>query len=518
MEVVSPSDLTDPIALRAYAVAILRRSNTFLPVYALPPEVLNKIFVLCADKEWLEKRTDHSRFAVAQVSHYWRAVAVATPDLWSHIAVNDHNIPSKVRKLLERAGMLPLTLSVQFGGSNSPIPVNVSLAAANAVLDLLPRAVSLHVAMPRKVFDSLTWPLSASASMQQLKITGRNLGSPRPLAGLMDTLPARFPQLQALEAAGFSFNLIGCRLPLSLTQLHIDNIYPDNAEADLVLAFLRTAPALQRLTLLFSSPALDVGLRPPPVGPPVLLNELEEFRLGGPGTICVPLLSGIQVPSSTRQKISLRFNWRDSYLIADCINVLIPQVKQIGGTFQTASISDEMGEGRYSLTVVAWKDALSDDAIALPQAHAGLSADLIYEFKLAAAVVPAGGREPPNSRPVKAVIPAFPFDSVRSLRLALVDCGCLDALALCAWMHTVGDISCYSERARPPEFLAKVLALLGPFENTYFEQLRTILMSGVSIRPALPLLRSVSEERGRSGAALTLQLKKVLRRPNGPVG
>ncbi|KAF5339395.1 hypothetical protein D9611_009902 [Ephemerocybe angulata] len=71
-------------------LALKRRRNAASPVYRLPPELLSKIFFLALrymDVDYSKMRPECTKMSICAVSHQWREIAFAAPELWMEIQI-----------------------------------------------------------------------------------------------------------------------------------------------------------------------------------------------------------------------------------------------------------------------------------------------------------------------------------------------------------------------------------------------------------------------------------------------
>ncbi|KAJ7761975.1 hypothetical protein DFH07DRAFT_814744 [Mycena maculata] len=88
------------------------------PIRRIPPEVLGEIFTHCLPKDpFIEASVAHCPLLLTQISSSWRSVALATPALWTSLAVN-LSITSCLPKLsliqtwIARSGSCPLSFHI----------------------------------------------------------------------------------------------------------------------------------------------------------------------------------------------------------------------------------------------------------------------------------------------------------------------------------------------------------------------------------------------------------------------
>ncbi|TRM60956.1 hypothetical protein BD626DRAFT_503331 [Schizophyllum amplum] len=93
------------------------RDAIVAPVRRLPSELLQAIFVAAVSEETDPELQMRTRLRIACVSYHWRAVALATGEIWTNIACS-YVFPSSLRRIpilklcVERAGSRPLRVTV----------------------------------------------------------------------------------------------------------------------------------------------------------------------------------------------------------------------------------------------------------------------------------------------------------------------------------------------------------------------------------------------------------------------
>jgi hypothetical protein len=120
-EIISKTDPQLQILEETGHLITSRDADVFLipsPVVLFPPELIAEIFLALG--------VQHRNICV-QICHAWREIAISTPRLWSEVSIalrkkkfNDQM--SYFRILCERAGVLPLSVSLQFQDNRDYYP------------------------------------------------------------------------------------------------------------------------------------------------------------------------------------------------------------------------------------------------------------------------------------------------------------------------------------------------------------------------------------------------------------
>uniref|UniRef100_A0A0W0F760 F-box domain-containing protein n=1 Tax=Moniliophthora roreri TaxID=221103 RepID=A0A0W0F760_MONRR len=106
---------------------LFRCRSLLSPVHRLPPEILGDIFTILIDlpakERWLSSKT-HPALAVSRTCGRWRDIAIATPSVWSTVAIcfnitscvrlSYSQLHSLTRLFLDRSRRCPLKLVLDF--------------------------------------------------------------------------------------------------------------------------------------------------------------------------------------------------------------------------------------------------------------------------------------------------------------------------------------------------------------------------------------------------------------------
>ncbi|TFK61087.1 hypothetical protein BDN72DRAFT_849973 [Pluteus cervinus] len=211
--------------------------NALMPVNCLPAEVLLNIFAL-AGRRW-EMEAGRVMLKITWVSHYWRTLALGSPDLWTVVT---NQTLGQTDEWLTRSGSAPLSIGL----------FNIRpgvLATPNhhfqSLFDEMSRIETLHLTLSprepdyRTVLDSL-WREPA-VLLTGLKLGGLNL--PR-------DFPSKIPNVQylCLGRCQFGWEISTLRLH-QLSCLHISTPHT-KVSVGQVIELLYGIPTLEYLVLI----------------------------------------------------------------------------------------------------------------------------------------------------------------------------------------------------------------------------------------------------------------------------
>ncbi|TCD68949.1 hypothetical protein EIP91_009339 [Steccherinum ochraceum] len=226
--------------------------NALVPAAIAPPEILAAIFRLYVDYALSTLSSGRWPFSpfkwIVGITHtcrYWREVALGTPTLWTHIAVDVCTV-DVIKAFVERSGTAPLT--VEAGFQEDEIPVDRLRALQPAIR----RVQKLQLQLPRAQYRDLvgSGPVGAITSLTSLTLYAPSFGEPELSLPIIDFFPHTFPSLRHLDARGYAINWDPSLFPKTLNSLHIEG--PGSAPASDVMAVLATLPALQDLSLAYT--------------------------------------------------------------------------------------------------------------------------------------------------------------------------------------------------------------------------------------------------------------------------
>ncbi|KAL1744427.1 hypothetical protein HDZ31DRAFT_38720 [Schizophyllum fasciatum] len=231
------------------------------PVNRLPSELLAAVFTLAVNSD-----DDPAMLsALMLVCRYWAQLAIATPCLWSTIAVSAHESLERVRRRLERSKACPLDVSICFEQRAELASICTPEQHKHRIMDRVVRAMDLirpalwrtrrfrlavptrahaHAALARCREDA---PLLEALAVE---IAEPAHGEPSP-ASMLPLFNGCTPRLRACALASFNFGWQGAPNFLSHLRVLALGGYFNGAAPDpaTLLAVLRACPELEELAL-----------------------------------------------------------------------------------------------------------------------------------------------------------------------------------------------------------------------------------------------------------------------------
>lgn len=302
-------------------------NTTPSPAASLPPELLVRIFeahIASCKAVWdtpapydlarpaASCDTSIGPYTWLRVTHvcgYWRAVALASPLLWSHIALV-RSAPC-TEAMLARSQSAPL--SVQTYAPRCGAEGVTPLRSLRLVLQQMHRIRALELFIKWWVFDDVAAALAGPAPMLERIL----LSSPSGLYDLGPVLPFLAlsrespPPLKEVTLCTYGFPWANPAPFRTLKRLHVSKgpipCYPSVEDVLHALSFM---PALTSLHIedIFAPSSSDRTALPLP--PTVSLPRLTDLTLAGDCLASTALLSGLQLPAALT--LTLDFTHRQS--------------------------------------------------------------------------------------------------------------------------------------------------------------------------------------------------------------
>lgn len=296
-------ELSDALVIRK------RKLNSLRPIYGLPPEIVAHIFMLL-DARMREDSTSFYKWINAtQVCSHWRAIALQSAKLWSHIVV-----PPSLRwttELLKRAGDCLLTIV------DTHLPLSGAKSASlRLIMEQLPRVVELRASsnsvIVRRILER---PQGQKFSAVPLDISVRVQQSQDVTISHEEMSPTR--SLQCIELRGWERTWRSL-MPLSgLRSIKIKNGGPLTRYMH---NWLSSLPQLEILELDSTGQCFykqEPGLQP------IAFSRLLRLRVIAQAAECVHVLKHISFPLSTQ--IALVVNDSD-FAVDDLSSILASKV------------------------------------------------------------------------------------------------------------------------------------------------------------------------------------------------
>ncbi|KAF7370560.1 F-box domain-containing protein [Mycena sanguinolenta] len=261
------------------------RLNTLAPISCLPPELLCRIFLFCAASPdgagpcWL---------AVTHVTHHWREVALACPELWANIIFR----PKLVPIMLARSKDAPLVIRVDLDSNKhlKSMTIRENIAKVG-VLDVRGSQSALDTLFVDHVGQL------AAPRLGSLAVANTIAGDPfwldaRVFHGI-DEPKTNLPRQLRLERAALPWNSPWYN---NLTDLYLADLHKAHGPTmTMLLSVIVASPLLQHLTLINTQTRID-DLNMYRLFP-VVLADLRTLHLSEPISVCAQLLMDLTFPS-----------------------------------------------------------------------------------------------------------------------------------------------------------------------------------------------------------------------------
>ncbi|KAJ6485647.1 hypothetical protein C8R45DRAFT_997332 [Mycena sanguinolenta] len=266
--------------------------NALAPISCLPPELLCHIFLFCATSPesrglgWL---------VLTHVTHHWREVALACPELWANIIFHRKLAPI----MLARSKDFPLVIRVDLDKKTSlkamDIRQNITRLGA---LDVRGSQSSLDT-----FFVDHVGKLSAPR-LRSLAVANATVGDPVWLDARVfhgtDDRRNNFPRQLRLERAALPWNSPWYN---NLTDLYLADLHKAHGPTiTMLLSVIITSPLLQHLTLINTQTSVDdldmYRLFP------FTLPDLRTIRITEPISVCAHIMTNLTFPSIVTVDIS----------------------------------------------------------------------------------------------------------------------------------------------------------------------------------------------------------------------
>ena len=224
-----------------------------------PPELLSKIFLICAASlptdKLFERAADHLPWiAIAQVCRYWRSIALGCGELWRRLVFSS---PEATGEMVRRSNGVPFIVQAR-SSYDRDIYENIRTVISN-----MQRVSVLHLCFPPYHLQHLLQELPATApQLKSLRLRTPNFSThirdKFEFRGHSFNMPyfIHAPSLCLLELTrcNFSWHLLPPSL-CGLTHLELRKIPPPPTITQ-ILSFLRGLPMLNTLIIEKALPTL----------------------------------------------------------------------------------------------------------------------------------------------------------------------------------------------------------------------------------------------------------------------
>ncbi|KAF7370559.1 F-box domain-containing protein [Mycena sanguinolenta] len=261
------------------------RLNTLAPISCLPPELLCHIFLFCAA---LPDSASLGWLVVTHVTHHWREVALACPELWANIIFRPKLVPIMLARSKDTSLVIRLDLDN-----------NKHLKCMN-IRENIARVGVLDVRGSQSALDTLFVDHVGQLATPRL----RSLAVVNTIAGDPFWLDARvFHGIdESRNNLSRQLRLEQCALPWNspwyhnLTDLYLADLHKAHGPTiTMLLSVIIASPLLQHLTLINTQTRID-DLNMYRLFP-VVLADLRTLHLSEPISVCALLLMALTFPS-----------------------------------------------------------------------------------------------------------------------------------------------------------------------------------------------------------------------------
>ncbi|KAK7025260.1 F-box domain-containing protein [Favolaschia claudopus] len=269
--------------------------NDAAPIACLPAELLCIIFLFCAACDPVQGDRGLGWLTVTHVTHHWREVAHACPDLWANIIFRRKLVPIMLARSME----IPLVIRVN-------LDKNIHFKP-RYIREHIGRAGVLDIEGSHSVLDTFFVDHVGKTPAPRLRslsvVNTADYGAPpmwldaKVFHGTEPRRPNVTRQLR-LEQCGLPWNSPWFS---NLTELYLASLHEAHGTSvTMLLSVLVTSPLLESLTLINTKTygdTLDRTLSFP-------LRNLRTLDLSEPLPICSQILTSLRFPSIVNATVS----------------------------------------------------------------------------------------------------------------------------------------------------------------------------------------------------------------------
>jgi len=290
-----------------------------------PPELLSKIFLICAASWPTDELIDRTRYqdnfecadhlpwiAIAQVCRHWRSIALGCGELWKRLVFSS---PEATNEMVHRSNGVSLIVQAE-SFYDRGIYENI-----RTVISDMRRVSVLHLSFPPHHLQHLLQELSATApQLESLRLRTPSYSTHRrdilnfDFSGDSFNMPdfIHTPSLRLLELTRCKFSWQPPPSLCGLTHLELRKISPPPTIAQ-ILSFLRGLPMLNTLIIEEALPTLlRDDTSPDNPSPRQLLRNLHALTLCGSVDACSLLLQQICYATATGVALKCDISSRSS--------------------------------------------------------------------------------------------------------------------------------------------------------------------------------------------------------------
>ncbi|KAJ7116043.1 hypothetical protein C8R44DRAFT_794003 [Mycena epipterygia] len=266
--------------------------NALAPIASLPPEILSHIFLFCVSNS-CERQSSLDWLAVAHVTHRWREIALACPELWANIVFR----PKVVPIMLSRSKMVPLVIRVALDNKHfKPRDVRENISRVGLL------AIRGSQEALESFFLDYTGGVPAPRLTRLSVVANTTSDDPMWLDAMLFHSPegpaSHLPRRLRLEQCALPWNSPWYS---NLTYLYLADLHIAQGPTMTVLfSVIMASPMLQYLILI------NTNTRPDDWETffPVELRDLHTIHLTEPISVCTQILMNLTFPSITKISVS----------------------------------------------------------------------------------------------------------------------------------------------------------------------------------------------------------------------
>ncbi|KDQ57790.1 hypothetical protein JAAARDRAFT_35480 [Jaapia argillacea MUCL 33604] len=296
-----------------YLCDLRSQRNNLSPISKLPPELMSRVFSLCASAESHPRFRGHVAFdsltvmpewvKVTWVCRRWREVAIGCAALWTKV---DFSSSKWTAEMLKRSKNASLVVKADLTFVSPRLVRTVELATSH-----ISRTRELELLAPKQTLEALARQLRSPAPfLESLHLSSSRFSNhlaDGPCSLPDDIFEGQVPQLRRLELYRCRFKWNSPLLSTTLTHLHIteaSNHNPARPTLSQILPLLQGMPLLQSLHLEYAAPVPSMDVAELWVPENITLRNLTSISLIDVPHNCAALLSRLDLPSRTDMKLT----------------------------------------------------------------------------------------------------------------------------------------------------------------------------------------------------------------------
>ncbi|KZT08103.1 uncharacterized protein LAESUDRAFT_757802 [Laetiporus sulphureus 93-53] len=296
------------------------RENSVQPIFALPPEILGKIF------KHLARTYGFVRFykwiGVSHVCTLWRSVALDEATLWSQFSITPR--VEWMTELLKRSKQAPLLVAADFDEEDSAKRKAFEFVAKEAG-----RIRELTLVAPQDMLDDLMSVIdNPMPLLRLLHVSGmeNDFSIPEPSSGIWIRLLQQARPLETLHVKRYAVRCGDLVIP-SLKHLTVAELHSTcQASVYEFLDILESLPLLEELHLggVFSDNDTVEKANPRSYNKTIALSNLHALHVGADFESCICFMKHLSLPSISALSLSCT-GLEGGYALARCLARNLPE-------------------------------------------------------------------------------------------------------------------------------------------------------------------------------------------------